>query len=514
MKRYVLRYWMLIWLFALLGGVPLVGQGSYGKLMEDESGIIRNLNIDDIVYHDDHLYVRGNKWIDSIGIWGLFVAQLDTNGTILWQNTIYDTTLQSSYSVNTPTRFSITEDELIILPNYFFHLNRLALTVLDSSGNEIFTEKYPHVGITIYPGEVIKRDNYYYLFGRVQRDDYAGDCYVVKADREGNMIWLKYYGLHDLSEGFGGVVLNTDGTFTISSYRASKELYASGPQIIGWKAPWIFTIDTSGMIVEEWLGEQNDTITLGEGTLRKFPNGDWVVFSRDFEVFPTFEGYRIWVSPTITRLDSNFELVWKKNLLGFENNYTFFRDMEYDSIRDEIVVCGHRKFFYSEGFANWEIWMVKMNGDGDILWDITDTIIYNSTDGHVEAGLEIAPSGSIYVAGYVAHLGDRHGWIIKITPDGCTDTLCTTTSIEEQIRNWVRNVVLYPNPATDVLNIRIKELPDSADLVISDMHGREWRRQPVQEGDNVVNLNLPSGMYVCTVFSSGGLVYSGKVVVR
>ncbi len=72
---------------------------------------------------------------------------------------------------------------------------------------------------------------------------------------------------------------------------------------------------------------------------------------------------------------------------------------------------------------------------------------------------------------------------------------------------------IMPNPASDVLNVLIGELSDPADLVICDMHGREWVRQRVQQGDNVVNLDLHSGMYVCMVYNGGGLVYSGKVVV-
>ncbi len=514
MKRYVLRYWMLVGLLALVGGVPLVGQGGYGKLIADEHGIMRNLNIDDIVYHNDHLYVRGNKWIDSIGIWGLFVAQLDTNGTILWQNTIYDTTLQTSYTVNTPTRFNIADDGEIMLPNKYFHLGRIAFTVLDSSGVESFTKSYSHVGRTIYPMEVMKYDNYYYLFGRVQRLDYEGDCYVLKVDSLGSLVWLKYFGLTDFEEGFGGVVMHPNGTFTISSYRTTKEFYTSGPLIEGWKAPWIFTIDTSGVIVDEWLGEENDTTTLGGGSISKLPNGNWVVTSRDIKVVLDNGIYDLAVSPTISCLDSNFNFQWKNNVLGYENKWNHLDDMKYDKNRDEIVVCGHKNVIYSEDFSKWEIWVFKLKPDGEIIWNISDTIQYGANESHVVAGVDIAPSGSIYVSGYISNSGLARGYILKISPDGCTDTLCTTTSIEEQIRNWNDNVLFYPNPAQDILKVQIKDLSTSGVLQIFDLQGRIVKRKSVKQGTNTIDLNLISGIYVCTITSKGNIVYSEKIVVQ
>ena len=232
------------------------------------------------------------------------------------------------------------------------------------------------------------------------------------------------------------------------------------------------------------------------------------------KVFPYLTSYEVWGSPTVTRLDSNFNLVWKKNILEFQDPWDNIIDMEYDSIRDEILVLGHKIVQYSESFAMREIWLVKLSWNGDILWNITDTLYSNLLANHEPSGLTISPPGTIYSAGSVRFNDLHQGWILKVTSDGCSDTLCSTTSIEEQIKHWNKNVILYPNPTDDKLHIRIHDLDGFADLQMYDLHGRVLIRERIQEGENSIKLNLPSGIYICKIVNDGKFQYSGKIVVK
>lgn len=484
-------------------------------MISDENGLINHIDIDDIIFNNDQLIVRGNRYIDSLGIWGLFVATLDTSGYILWHKTLIDTTHQSHWVARTPTKFRIDNTQNILLPNYYFNSNQLALTVVDSAGNEKFTKKYSHDGFTIYPGDVIKSEDKFYLFGRVQRGDYKGDCYILKTDSIGDLIWLKYYGLEDHEERFGGVVLNPNGTFTISSWRLSTEYHLNGSQLVGWKSPWVFTVDTAGVVLDEWLGEENDSTTLGGGPICKMPDENWAIVSWDQEITYFLQAYEIWYAPIVTRLDSNFNLVWKRKLFNHYDPIDKIVDIEYDSVRDEIVVCGHQGFFYGDNHWEREIWVVKLDGQGNTIWDITDTLYSEKRAYHQPGGLEISPSGSIYVAGTVSfdNVADHsEGWVMKVTADGCSDTLCTTTSIEEQIRNWDKNIVLYPNPFKDELNFRIKQLEGKAWLQLSDLNGRMLMREKVMEGENTIYTDLAPGMYLITILSENKILHSGMVI--
>lgn len=514
MINFIYRFFLLISFCTLVGITSTKAQGGFNVINSTANGIEGPLNIDDILFLNDQLYVRGNIFIDSLGIWGLFIASIDTNSTVLWHKTIFDSTLQYNWVANSPTRFYLADDGEIVIPNYFYESNQLALTVLDSNGTELFTKSFTHDGFTIFPRNVKKIDNNYYLFGTVQRQDYKLDNYILKCDSSGNQIWIKYFGKVDQNEGFGDVIQNGDNTFSVSSFRTSKEFYLSGSELIGWKSPWAFRVDTSGAIIEEWIGKENDTTTLGGGPFIKFPNGDFSFASKDLKVFPYLTSYEVWGSPTVTRLDSNFNLVWKRNILDFQNLWDAIIDMEYDSSRDEIVVLGHKIVQYSESYSKREVWLVKLSGEGDILWNISDTIYADPYAVHEPSGLEISPAGTIYSAGSVRFNDLHQAWILKVTADGCSDTLCTTTSIEEQIKHWNKNVILYPNPTDDKLHIRIHDLDGFADLQMYDLHGRVLIRERIQEGENSIKLNLPSGIYICTIVNDGKLEYSGKIVVK
>ena len=72
-------------------------------------------------------------------------------------------------------------------------------------------------------------------------------------------------------------------------------------------------------------------------------------------------------------------------------------------------------------------WTIKLDTTGQIIWDVTDSIYYTRQNFHFTAGLELAPSGSIYVGGYVEVdelEPGRQAFVIKYTSDGCSDTLC------------------------------------------------------------------------------------------
>ena len=53
--------------------------------------------------------------------------------------------------------------------------------------------------------------------------------------------------------------------------------------------------------------------------------------------------------------------------------------------------------------------------------------------------------------------GFYEGLLLKINMDGCIDTLCTITDIEEQIWLKENKINLYPNPLQDELNIVLDE---------------------------------------------------------
>jgi hypothetical protein len=73
---------------------------------------------------------------------------------------------------------------------------------------------------------------------------------------------------------------------------------------------------------------------------------------------------------------------------------------------------------------------------------------------------------------------------------------------------------LYPNPASDVLNIR---LPGSgfnnAEAIIRDISGKELSRTVIESNSPINISSLPKGIYSITIIKDGKLL-SGKFIVK
>ena len=150
----------------------------------DLAGFI-NPGIDDINFHQDHVWISGNYYNDSLGLWSMYVAKLDTTGKVLWAQSHYDTSMQSSVITNTPTRFSINAQNQLLIPQKYFEENNLGLFILDSLGRLLHSAKYDRGNRHYFSMDVKRVYTNFYLTGIVTHSTYDHDIYIVKTDSTG-----------------------------------------------------------------------------------------------------------------------------------------------------------------------------------------------------------------------------------------------------------------------------------------------------------------------------------------
>lgn len=94
---------------------------------------------------------------------------------------------------------------------------------------------------------------------------------------------------------------------------------------------------------------------------------------------------------------------------------------------------------------------------------------------------------------------NRDGWML----DSFTAHYIYYTGIESVPAE--RRFTLYPNPASGQLYISISDpLPQRAEVIITDMLGRTVKRQPIYSSQsNISVIDLPDGVYICTLFADG-----------
>lgn len=470
----------------------------------------KSSNIDDIEYSNCKLIIRGNAYNDSLKLWGLSLLTMDTIGNLLSYNTFFDTTDRRHIVVNSPCRFLITNDNRFVIPATYFDGTDVVLFMTDTMGCEVSRHVYQNTEKTIFVKDIKQIWNSFYILGTIVRNNYLSDIFIIKTDSNGNFIWIKYYGggAHDK---FGDVQIEENGILTIS---------AQVNLSIDEKQPWIFNIDTSGSIVNNWKGDINDIRTKGGGSFFRFDNGDYVITSLETKEVLYAGVEQLFNGPTISILDSNFQLIWKDTLANFTSAWDDLVDLEYDSFRDEFIAAGHRTVIYNPFFGEIEAWVVKFKPDGEVIWSVSDTLVSDPMNGawHFSSGIVISPSGSIYESGNLetfTNPPNNCGWIIKVTPDGCMDTLCVITSVESSHDlPKVENVNVYPNPVVDQMNISIRDLQGPCNLDLYDLNGRLLFTTKVYQGDNTIPIGLPQGLYFYLVSNAMGIMGSGKIVVR
>ncbi len=72
---------------------------------------------------------------------------------------------------------------------------------------------------------------------------------------------------------------------------------------------------------------------------------------------------------------------------------------------------------------------------------------------------------------------------------------------------------VYPNPATDILNIRIPENINSPELRLTNIIGKAILKTNLADSKNKINIkNLPAGIYFVTIISNGSIIDTKKLI--
>ena len=494
-------------------------QGGFNVVYsEPEFGDVR---FDDVVYANDTLTVVGIYGDDSVQAFGIIVAQFDTLGQLLRSATIVDST-QTVHIVTIPeSRMLQCNDNGYAVGAYAFGRSNPILLKLNHALEVELLKEYEHSDKMMVPYNVIELNNGYMMFGRIQRENFNTMVYALRVDQHGNEIWRKFYGEPTFNSFFGeALVTNQDKVIMGSSFALPTN--HNTPPDEEWSQPWIFSIDTNGVKQWEWIGDKRDGLGWTARNLLQTEDGGWVYTSdrRElYEVYPTVFESRYF--PMLIKLDNNFEDVWLRDYsAGPYTDWTYFSDIATSS--SDLIMVGQRGAYFPDiGAIAGRV--VKADFEGHQTWEVVDTGLFGPTGSrNYLTGLALSTSGSIYCSGYADPLDDKTvGWLIKVTADGCIDTLCKTTSLVEQLEPIPApaTIHVWPNPARDNFFLKVPGEPGTRyDLSIYNMVGQYILTRQITGGPDNTRVDLkevPPGTYFFSLreHGSGYVVGNGKVVV-
>jgi len=378
-----------------------------------------------------------------------------------------------------------------------------------------FIKEYPDtVNLSNFDYNLIEVTGGYLLFGSIQALDYYHDGFVKYVDQNGTLIWELNFAntLYDnrvLDIGkindSNFVCVTVEGITPFSFFEVEHS--RSG----------IYSFNLQGEITNTWQSEIDPEI----GYLRKvipLEDGAFITYGLAPKNLVNVTWY---VQPTLARFDEFYSINWIHpfgNIRSFSALHTLWDFTQ--TIDGHFVGSGKISVKTGDEPSRGNGWLYKFSAEGDSIWGrnfptpFPDVFPYTGT----LYGVGALSSGCIIAGGTATDTQYNYCWIVKMTNDGCMDTLfcqiTATTDLPHETQDF--NILAYPNPAHDFLNLAYPEIPQPARLRLFDLHGRMVHQQalPPFSEQMVIDTRLFSpGIYFIEIQRATNAVERMKIVI-
>lgn len=473
--------------------------------------------ISDMLLDDDTLVVCGLIFPEEPPfIQGIFFAKLDTLGNILAFRAHFDSLGRDYVLGGFPNGLVKAQDEsgYVLLGGVFQSATGIAMKV-DRSGEVSWLHEYvDDTSLTDFYQAIVEVAGGFLIGGRKQTLSGSSDIFIKKIDAQGEAVWERWYGTtNNRRDLFGDMLMLDDNEYVIG-----------GSTVPNQGVPWqqtsntirIFAIDSLGNEIWGWESAPSLDELLLRG-LNLNADGNWIYATvrGEFE----FDGFMKHQPRVIVR-DSDFEIVRAIEMADFGGNVgNFFNDLVPLADGGYLGVGSTRVPVDSPivAIAHLRAWMSRMDMHGDTLWERKEVLFPDTlfaTRQYLHSAVEL-PSGSIIAAGYYASASDpkNWGWLIKVSPDGCLDTLfCSPVSAVSPIVPDLE-VSLYPNPASSTVHIRSEGVAVWDRIEVYNAAGQALRVLHDSRAGLVELGGLPDGLYFIRLVK-GRRAVTKKVIKR
>ena len=504
-----MRFYFLALVLICLCPISLSGQGEWWFNKNHDFGYPSN-SFRDFDVRNDTIAGYGliHKFVDSTWLQGVLIAQMDSSGNVINFNTFTDP-LGDDYSLHRYWGKMVpTSDGGYAMTTAPFGRNSAVLIKVDSHLELEFIKEYPdsiNISNFIYiPFEVA---NGYILYGAIQRPDFDTEGFIKLVDKQGEELWT--------------IFLDQDYEFTVAidvkQLDDSTFICASYTQLAPNSTSFFSSLhyfDLDGNILKEWSSTTDSEI--GIVLEIAVPQIDSIILSSIYQ--SDFQFNTPLYKATLSKLDSNHNLVWVNHFGPAKLSSAYNLLYKFINLPSGEYV-GVGGFGIKEGSEPTKSvgWLYKFNTEGDSIWDRKlfppfDT--YDLTTYGYFTGIGQLSSGSIIAGGESGQMNEEYGWIVKVTQDGCIDTLiCGTVSAPFNLEPNFKGISIYPNPSYGNFRVSVSGPDDQGQLVISDLVGTVYFDEKIEGSRNVAAQNWPKGVYFVTYFPESGTPISKRIII-
>jgi len=347
--------------------------------------------------------------------------------------------------------------------------------------------------------------------GDVNFNHGSQDLWIFKINSVGLIEWQKNLGGTDYEDS-PSFVIREDGSFLFSSRTESNDgdvlgLTAAQGDEFPFGDFWIFNLDSNGnMLWQECLGGY-----AGEGawSIDECNDGGFVITGYTFSNNGDVSGYNGGGDCWVVKINSQGDILWQNSIGGSGNDAVYSIIETTDGGYAIAGKTPSNDGDVSGNHGSYDAWVIKLSNTGQLMWQ---KCLGGSEFDGLGSIIELN-SGALLVAGgtessdgdVVGFQGEEDGWIVQLSnPQSVT------------YQNGVSWANLYPNPNHGLINF---ELPYSHDheeytVMIRNYFGQTiFVSQVIGESSNldIQHLHL-SGLYAISIIDDRGLLVHSDLI--
>lgn len=352
------------------------------------------------------------------------------------------------------------------------------------------------------------------------------DCWVLKLDANGNLLWEKSYGGSSY-ESITRLIPTADGGAAFLAYTQSEFPQASNGDVTGhhggWGDMWLVKLDASGNI--QWSKCYGGSSGENPGDLLQTASGDLVMLGMS----ASQDGDAIFTSSVdsggcwIAKLDNAGNMLWEVKHGATAVSGTGITE---DADGNYVIIAtstdnGPDVSGYFGAPYKGDYWVMSMDSQGALMWQDS----YGGNDTEAGRSITVTRDGSIAILGEAASnnngevsgSGYHYGtetihppnspsftvntcdlWVLKITPPSSTGMKDEATGI---------SINVFPNPSSESITVSAA-LHSKGTILITDMAGRAVHTEVLQNGiirKNIKVSDWAPGVYNVKLVSQAGV---------
>jgi len=372
----------------------------------------------------------------------IYLIKTDINGDTMWTNTYgFDSGGKCYYVIQTPDSGYILcgSTQLSGAPAH-----DVLIIKTDANGDTLWTRTYG--GLEQDKGSCIQQienDGFIilgetYSYGAGERD-----FYLIRINNTGDTLWTKTFG-GILNENPQTIEVTSDGGFIMSG---NTESFGSGNSDY-----YLVRADSNGDTL--WTRTYGGVDNESGGDVKQTSDSGFVLVGGSASFGQVMNAY-------IVRTDLNGDTLWTKSYGGIDADWGYRIQETTDN--GFFISGGSRSF----GAGNFDIYLIRINSDGNLNW--TKTV--GGQDNEYTGSILNTNDGGYVIIGSTESFGngDYDIYMIKTAPD-------PTTNIQKFQNKSQKHYFLlqnYPNPFNPSTNIEFI-LPKSSHikLTIFDTRGK------------------------------------------